>query len=691
MYSLHPLEIKKGPVAVSVQKVLSYPFHWDDCVEIILVLEGSITMQRGIWTRLIPHVMEKQDIFAVTMNELHCIYDNEGQDNLILMLQIDGDFVRKNFPSAPVLEFDYFFKSDYFFIKDEIEQQKIEHLKQLAVYLASTIVNQTKYDFTDIEKNTKELLFYLIDNFNRINATLKRTNDEKYISRIMRITDYLINNIEQKNLLQEISEREYFNPKYISHIFKKGWFLSIQELTNIYRVIRASKMLLETDKNISDIAYECGFSASRYFYKHFKSFYPPGPLYFRKNFQEGFRNIRYLKCYEEKIESAKNYLQSDINKKLGGQDVKWLETDAHAKGQYSPLSWNDYINVKANDLANARIKDYVELVQRKFGFQYMRIIDLLPAAILKISSDTAANERIQDWFCDAASVLRFVRQTGSKPVIRLKTPAHNRELYHERIRLFLKYCEKEFCKKTMKNWAFELENSETQNKLTDIVAEYSSNIFYKTDIKLKLPAKSLSHTIYMASYIVKEAALNRNIDFFQPVGGQNAKGRHLRSNCCSLIATNGLLHPSFHACSLLSYLGEEIIERGDCYLITGKKDSLQILLFNHIDNNTVKNEDDLNNFLYNNNYIKKISVHIKNINGICKMNRYELNNENGSVYDHFGELGYPCLLNSCDIDLLNRIYSPKLSFDCIKEADLTLNVNLLPYSIELITLDFVTL
>lgn len=74
---------------------------------------------------------------------------------------------------------------------------------------------------------------------------------------------------------------------------------------------------------------------------------------------------------------------------------------------------------------------------------------------------------------------------------------------------------------------------------------------------------------------------------------------------------------------------------------------------------------------------------------MCKVIRYKIDNENGSVYYRLKEMGNPNLLKSYDIELLNKICSPKISFDYTEETNLTFNVNLQPYSIELITLELI--
>ncbi|WP_041700811.1 helix-turn-helix domain-containing protein [Clostridium kluyveri] len=60
---------------------------------------------------------------------------------------------------------------------------------------------------------------------------------------------------------------------------------SFTDLLNLTRVDEALKILLDTDKNISEISEEVGFSHTRYFNKHFKIRFKCTPSQYRKKFK----------------------------------------------------------------------------------------------------------------------------------------------------------------------------------------------------------------------------------------------------------------------------------------------------------------------------------------------------------------------------------------------------------------------
>ena len=81
---------------------------------------------------------------------------------------------------------------------------------------------------------------------------------------------------------------------------------SFSELVNIVRVDESIKLLLDTDKTISDISLDVGFSHARYYNKSFKDHYKCTPLQFRKKYD----------LPEEKFDSFKQINTLDLSDSL---------------------------------------------------------------------------------------------------------------------------------------------------------------------------------------------------------------------------------------------------------------------------------------------------------------------------------------------------------------------------------------
>ncbi len=84
------------------------------------------------------------------------------------------------------------------------------------------------------------------------------------------ISKYISENFSDDLSLYRLSKEFSMTPTYLSRFFKKSTGVSLSEYINIVRITEAEKLLLNTDKAITEIAFECGFNDSNYFSAVFK-------------------------------------------------------------------------------------------------------------------------------------------------------------------------------------------------------------------------------------------------------------------------------------------------------------------------------------------------------------------------------------------------------------------------------------
>ena len=88
--------------------------------------------------------------------------------------------------------------------------------------------------------------------------------------------------------LEKMSKELSYNPKYVSHVFKKEFGVGIVEYLNTIRIQNACTLMEQGFSGVNDISYNCGYSDSQYFSKIFKSRVGVTPT-------EYFKNIEYYK------------------------------------------------------------------------------------------------------------------------------------------------------------------------------------------------------------------------------------------------------------------------------------------------------------------------------------------------------------------------------------------------------------
>ena len=83
--------------------------------------------------------------------------------------------------------------------------------------------------------------------------------------------------------MRELAKSLGYNDDYFRHAFKKIFLTSPKNYLIDARIKQSKKLLTETDKNISDISYLCGFSSSSQFSSFFKKSVGCKPSEYRKS------------------------------------------------------------------------------------------------------------------------------------------------------------------------------------------------------------------------------------------------------------------------------------------------------------------------------------------------------------------------------------------------------------------------
>ncbi|MGI5058764.1 helix-turn-helix domain-containing protein [Treponema pectinovorum] len=91
---------------------------------------------------------------------------------------------------------------------------------------------------------------------------------------------YLNKNASQQIVRWKLADTVHVSEDYLTRIFHKEIGLSLWEYLNRFRIYLATKMLLETNDTIYEIAENCGFQDQAYFCRVFKKIYgvPPGKI-----------------------------------------------------------------------------------------------------------------------------------------------------------------------------------------------------------------------------------------------------------------------------------------------------------------------------------------------------------------------------------------------------------------------------
>lgn len=290
------------PINVITANIDEYPIHFHDDMEVVYVLDGNVTLRNGYYT----YSLKQGDIFILNDREMHS-FENTGEDNMVMMLQMDLTYFSRYYDNL----------KNNFFVTD-MEDDSDESLDVLKGILARIMMEilQKGYGYEHkVIESTHNLIACLMSDFQyfvmedgKFKNESKNKGNKILAGRLNRITDYMYDNYNRKLTLNEIAEREHLSIYYLSHIIKEATGLSFQDLLSYIRVEESEKLLLGTNKKIGAIAEETGFSAVRYYIKHFEQWFGMHPLEYRKTYIGKIisREIeaKYVRCSPAQIEEA---------------------------------------------------------------------------------------------------------------------------------------------------------------------------------------------------------------------------------------------------------------------------------------------------------------------------------------------------------------------------------------------------
>jgi AraC-like DNA-binding protein len=293
-----------------------------DKVDIITALVGEFSdsqienLEENLEYYINPHVslfipIYKHCDFATSPNHSHPSY------SFIYSIKSTGYFMLENKKVAPTIDAHSFicaFSPDVYhqeiiekgfsnYIAIFIEKDYFEN--ELAVYTTDKLcckgsffpANESllfllkllmlEHSKNDIgSKKVIESFNYLISNLlikillGKETASLSMSSQSLIDNSII----FMYDNIERKITVDEIASQVAVSTSYFTKIFKETTNKTpIEYLTDI-RIERAKRLLKGTDKNLTDIAFDCGFSSSSYFSHCFIDSVKLTPSEYRKRF-----------------------------------------------------------------------------------------------------------------------------------------------------------------------------------------------------------------------------------------------------------------------------------------------------------------------------------------------------------------------------------------------------------------------
>lgn len=374
--------------------------HYHQNPEIFYVLRGEMEIRIDDTS----YILNEGDFIVVNANKNHSITVTKGlfgvgfEINFRMLAEHMGTF-QLLFWCNTVVD-----KNDAY-----------KEMRSLLDQILEEYIEKDNYDHLHLQSLYYEALHLLTRHFmvkmddTRINLESSRNH-----IRMWQIQNYIQSNYQSQINLNDLAEELHLSNAYISKYVKKQLGLTFLEYLSNVRLFHAMDELLYTNKSITRIALDNGFTNSASFSKTFRDMHGEPPSEYRKNIQKKFpEQILSQKQEEEDQQRIREYLKlKEGLADLEAKNFQRCEADAEIYESRNTI-WYKAINVgEAYSLLQSEVQNQLREIQRETGMAYARIWNLL-------SRENCFDERKGYNFRKLDLVLDFLLDIHMKPYIEL--------------------------------------------------------------------------------------------------------------------------------------------------------------------------------------------------------------------------------------------------------------------------------
>ena len=229
--------------------------HWHTSIEIFAVMEGSLTF----YLNDEKYPLKAGELMIINSNEVHSI--DSPEENHTAVLQI------------PLKQFEDYFTAHRFIRFAANEQETDSQLWRLIREMYKLYGKRgTGYEFK-IRSFYYDVLYLLVNHYRLDEAGEQEVRHSRRLDALARITSYMREHYQEELKLTEVANMFGYSDAYLSRMFQKYANVNFKTYLQDIRMTYAYRELLNSDKTISQIAMDNGFSSSRAFTREFQKRY----------------------------------------------------------------------------------------------------------------------------------------------------------------------------------------------------------------------------------------------------------------------------------------------------------------------------------------------------------------------------------------------------------------------------------
>ena len=403
------------PLKIFIHKLGSVTKHWHSSLELLMVLEGNITItvDGETWQ------LKDEDVILINSNSIHEIHSETGA--VMIAVQIKLSLFNQ-------------FQTDLASIVFDCNSATTPDFKRYTNirFAIASLIRTNSYHSDGTDYMNYSLSYYLVsqllENF-KSNASETLQKQQKYMERLTRIINFINEHYAENFSLSDLAAMENLSVPYLSQFFDKYMGVKFTQYYTGIKLEHAVSDLISTKDSIETIAMRNGFTESHAFIRAFKKQYQMLPSAFRKQQANNPTLTAHTNDINYLLLEPSNYLQtltkylstndlsahsmpSAAHKELIVQDIQVTETFTHLQHTFKTFTSVG----RAAELLDQSIQEMLIDLQKNVGFKFIKFHGILSDDMMVVSR---IGQELRFTYTLVDQVLDFLLSIQLKPLIQL--------------------------------------------------------------------------------------------------------------------------------------------------------------------------------------------------------------------------------------------------------------------------------
>ena len=358
--------IQQRGLELEISKGQKETMHFHPEVEVIFVIEGKLRAK----IKDFKYELKKDDIILFNSNIKHSI--ECGDETIICCIKYSYQILTEIMQIENIV-----------FVCNSVSDTQFSYneLRNIFQELVYQEVRQTRKTECLKESLLLKLLDYLIENY-QIDSNVEALKLSDSDLRLQQIFQYVNKNFQYGVNLSELAEQMYVSTSTLSRFFKTQTGIYFADYVNQTKIRYAMQELLYTEKNIMQIAVDCGFSNASVFSKAFKDMYGLTPSDYREQWKAAALQKKKDTRAVKELVSKKIQEQVNHNKNADIIGKAVIKVDMSQETLYEK-NWNKVINIGSlSNLLLVNLQYHTLYLAENLGLQYARIWNIFSRKLM---------------------------------------------------------------------------------------------------------------------------------------------------------------------------------------------------------------------------------------------------------------------------------------------------------------------